>query len=156
MARRPDTIKVGTTLLGLWHVPWLASMDVDESRGHSIRGRVTEAALSEGPLRVIPAPSVAVVMRSNILRRRLPIALIEVDTTVNQDVRALVPRDGVHAEYVYQVLRAQSEDMRRSCVRTDGSMAAVDTGSIFASEIPLPSWDEQVRIVGSSAPSTHS
>jgi type I restriction enzyme S subunit len=134
---------------GYWDsgdVPWLASLDVSDPSGNEIRGRVTALALKETSLRVVPAPSVAVVMRSNILRRRLPIGLVEVDTTLNQDMRALVPRDGVDARYVYQALRAASERIRSACVRTDGSMAAVDSRSFSSWQIPLPSLGEQRQI----------
>lgn len=127
-------------------VPWLASMDVSNESTDAIRGRVTDLALVETSLRVLPAPSVAVVMRSNILRRTLPVGLIDVDTTVNQDIRALVPHPGVIAEYVYQALRADSERIRSACVRTDGSMAAVDSKAFFERHIPLPSPEEQMRI----------
>lgn len=127
-------------------IPWLASMDVGESGGNEIRGRVTSIAIEETSLQIVPSPSVAVVMRSNILRRRLPIGLVRMDTTVNQDVRALVAREGVDAEFVYQALRAASEDIRSTCVRTDGSMAAVVSTSFFSYEIPLPPPDDQKRI----------
>ncbi len=127
-------------------IPWLASMDVSNTSTDAIRGRITELALNETPLRIVPAPSVAVVMRSNILRRTLPIGLIKVDTTVNQDMRVLVPREGVDAEYVFQALRADSERIRLECVRTDGSMAAVDSRNFFRWEIPLPSLGEQRRV----------
>lgn len=127
-------------------IPWLASMDISDESTDEIRGRVTEAALRETSLKIVPAPSVAVVMRSNILRRRLPIGLVKVSTTVNQDMRALIPREGIDAEYVYQVLRADSEELRSQCVRTDGSMAAVNSQDFFAWEIPLPSFEEQRRM----------
>lgn len=127
-------------------IPWLASMDVSNTSTDEIRGRVTELAVKETSLRLVPAPSVAVVMRSNILRRTLPIGLIKVDTTVNQDMRVLVPREGVDAEYVFQALRADSERIRSECVRTDGSMAAVDSQGFFAWEIPLPALAEQRRV----------
>ncbi|MDR0959114.1 MAG: restriction endonuclease subunit S [Propionibacteriaceae bacterium] len=127
-------------------IPWLASMDVSDTTSEEIRGRITEAALQETSLSIVPSPSVAVVMRSNILRRRLPIGLINVDTTVNQDMRALVPKDGINADYVYQALRADSERIRLSCVRTDGSMAAVDSKLFFSWEIPLPSLKEQESV----------
>ena len=126
-------------------IPWLASMDVSE-QGDGIRGRITESALAETSLRLIPAPSIAVVMRSNILRRRLPIGLVRVPTTVNQDIRALTPSEDVDAEYVYQAVRAASEEIRAACVRTDGSMAAVDSKGFFDFKIPLPSLDDQRRI----------
>jgi type I restriction enzyme S subunit len=127
-------------------IPWLASMDVSNTSTDEIRGRITDLALSETSLRLVPAPSVAVVMRSNILRRTVPIGLIQVDTTVNQDMRVLVPREGVDAEYVSQVLRADAERIRSVCVRTDGSMAAVDSRGFFGWEIPLPSLAEQRRV----------
>ncbi|TFD37777.1 restriction endonuclease subunit S [Cryobacterium sp. TMT1-19] len=127
-------------------MPWLASMDISDESTDEIRGRVTEAALKETSLKIVPAPAVAVVMRSNILRRRLPIGLVKVDTTVNQDIRALIPREGVDPEYVFQVLRADSEEIRGQCVRTDGSMAALNSQEFFAWEIPLPSLEEQRSI----------
>lgn len=127
-------------------IPWLASMDVSNTSTDEIRGRITDLALSETSVRLVPAPSVAVVMRSNILRRTLPIGLIKVDTTVNQDMRVLVPREGVNAEYVFQVLRADAERIRSACVRTDGSMAAVDSQGFFGWHIPLPSLAEQRRV----------
>ncbi|EBM0725494.1 restriction endonuclease subunit S, partial [Salmonella enterica subsp. enterica serovar Senftenberg] len=127
-------------------IPWLASMDVSNTSTDEIRGRITDLALSETSVRLVPAPSVAVVMRSNILRRTLPIGLIKVDTTVNQDMRVLVPREGVNAEYVFQVLRADAERIRSACVRTDGSMAAVDSQGFFGWDIPLPSLAEQRRV----------
>lgn len=132
-----------------WHdgdIPWLASMDVSDESTDGIRGRVTRMALNETSLKLIPAPSVVVVVRSNILRRTLPVGLINVDVTINQDIRALIPRVGVEAEYVYHALRAFNRDIRSGCVRTDGSMAAVSSGDFFAWKIPLPALDEQRRI----------
>jgi type I restriction enzyme, S subunit len=160
MLDRVDADAVALSTLGKWQggftpsksnpafwesgtIPWLASMDVSDTSTDEIRGRVTQVALDETSLRLIPAPSVAVVMRSNILRRVLPVGLVKVETTVNQDMRVLVPREGVDAEYVYQALRADSERIRATCVRTDGSMAAVDSERLFSWEIPLPSLDEQ-------------
>lgn len=127
-------------------IPWLASMDVSESEGRTIRGRVTPVALSETALRMVPSPSVVVVMRSNILRRRLPVGIITVDTTINQDVKALWPDDGIDPAYVYRVLRARSEQIRAACVRTDGSMAAVDSKAFFDWSIPIPALEDQKRI----------
>jgi type I restriction enzyme S subunit len=127
-------------------IPWLASMDVTDVSSTDIRGRITAAAIKETSLRVAPAPSVAVVMRSNILRRVLPVRLIEVDTTVNQDIRLLVPSEGIDADYVAQVLRTLSDDFRAASVRTDGSMAAVDAKVFFNLSVPLPKIERQRQV----------
>ena len=121
-------------------------MDVSASEGRKIRGKVTQAALEETSLKIIPGPTVVVVMRSNILRWSLPIGLVVSDLTVNQDIRALVPRKDVDVEYVYQALRAASETIRATCVRTDGSMAAVDSKAFLGFQIPMPPIAEQRRV----------
>lgn len=127
-------------------IPWLASMDVAEGGVSKIRGRITELAMKENPLKIVSAPAIVVVMRSNILRRRLPIGLVDVDTTVNQDVKALIPRDGLDVEYISQVLISMSEDIRSRSVRTDGSMAALDSRSFYSCSIPVPSLREQEAV----------
>lgn len=134
---------------GFWKngtIPWLASMDVSDTSTDDIRGRITQLAIDETSLRIVPAPSVAVVMRSNILRRVLPIGLVQVDTTVNQDIRVLIPGDNVDAEYVFQTLMADSERIRLTCVRTDGSMAAVDSKGFLDWKVPLPSLPVQRQV----------
>ncbi len=127
------------------HIPWLASMDISDG-SEMIRGRVTDLALSENAIKIIPPPSVAVITRSNILRRRLPVRLVTEATTVNQDVRALRPDQGIDAAYVYECLAADEERLRAACVRTDGSMAAVDSAKFFAWTIPLPSYETQLSL----------
>ena len=58
----------------------------------------------------------------------------------------MVPREGVDVEYVYHALKAASEGIRAACVRTDGSMAAVETKAFLDFQIPLPPLAEQKRI----------
>lgn len=128
-------------------IPWATSMDISATAGREVRGRVAKAALAETSLRIVPAPSVAVVMRSNVLRRFLPVGYVQVDTTVNQDLRVLQPYREFDARYVYHALQAASEAIRSSCVRTDGSMAAVESKAFFNWRIPVPTLEEQQRIV---------
>lgn len=128
-------------------IPWVASMDISATAGREIRGRVTHAAIDETSLRLIPGPSIAVVMRSNVLRRILPVGYLDVDATVNQDLRVLRPSSDLDARYVYLALRAASERIRTSCVRTDGSMAAVDSQAFFDWRLPVPPPEVQQEIV---------
>ncbi len=127
-------------------IPWVASMDVDGSTDIQVRSFVTEAALAETALRTVPGPAVVAVMRSNILRRRLPIGMTTCDVTLNQDVKGLIALPGVEPRYVRLALLDAAERIRAACVRVDGSMAAVDTKRFLAYAIPLPSLAEQGRI----------
>ncbi|MEV8176504.1 restriction endonuclease subunit S [Cellulosimicrobium funkei] len=135
-------------------IPWVTSMDISATKGREIRGTVTQAALDETSLRMVPGPSVAVVMRSNILRNCLPVGYIASDTTANQDLRLLTPGEGVGARYAYWALQAAAEKIRKTCVRTVGSMAAVDSKGFLDWRIPVPPravQDEIVRVLDSFA-----
>ncbi|GAA5202023.1 hypothetical protein GCM10023322_83080 [Rugosimonospora acidiphila] len=128
-------------------VPWLSPKDMDTGRVLTTEDHITEAALDKSPAKLVPAGSVAFVVRSNILRRRLPIALVPVAVTLNQDMRAVVPHDGVLVEYLAHVCRARSEVILSLAGRTDGSMAAIQSSVLMEFSIPVPPVEVQREIV---------
>jgi len=128
-------------------VPWLSPKDMTAEKIESTEDHITERALAESPIRLVPPDSVAFVFRSNILRRRLPIAHVPGSATLNQDIRALVPHHGLLARYLAQVCLANAALIRAATVRTDGSMAAVQQTRLLDFRIPVPPLDEQERIV---------
>lgn len=133
-------------------IPWLTPKDMAGPSIKSTEDFVTDLALERSALRLIPQASVAFVMRSNILRRRLPIALVPQPVTLNQDMRAVVPSEDISVEYLAQVCRAASERMRREIVRTVGSMAAVPGPALMDFLVPMPPrivQDEVARVLSS-------
>lgn len=127
-------------------VPWLSPKDMVVDTIATTADHVSEVALERSPLKLVPAGSVAVVVRSNILRRRMPVALVSVPMTLNQDMRAVVPNDGVLPEYLFQVCRANADRILSSAGRTDGSMAAIQSKGLLEFAIPVPEMAEQRRI----------
>ena len=66
--------------------------EIEDSIDH-----VTEAALDETSLRLVPPGSLLLVVRGMILAHSVPVATTEVPVTINQDMKALVPdREIVH------------------------------------------------------------
>lgn len=128
-------------------VPWLSPKDMTGEIVRTTEDYVTEAALIRGPIKRVPAGSVAIVVRSNILRRRLPTALVPMSVTLNQDMRAIVPHDDVLPEYLAQMLHARADRILDVAGRTAGSMAAVESGRLNAFKIPIPPVEVQREIV---------
>ena len=128
-------------------IPWLSPKDMTGDNVNSTQDRIAEAAINETPLRLVPANSVAVVVRSNILRRRLPIARVAIATALNQDMRALVPAAGLLGSYAFFAIRASAEEILATAGRTDGSMAAIESARLMSFKIPVPELVEQERIV---------
>jgi len=128
-------------------VPWLSPKDMDVETVESTGLSVANAALLKSPLKLVPAGSVTFVVRSNVLRRRLPIAFVPFPTTLNQDMRAVVPDDGILPEYLLHFCRSRSEDILAVSGRTDGSMAAISSSAFLNYQVPIPPLPVQEAVV---------
>lgn len=87
-------------------IPWLSPKDMGHEVLTDTVDHITTTAVAGSATRLVPAHSVAVVTRSGILERKLPVALVPFETTLNQDMKAVVPRPGVDARWVAWGLRA--------------------------------------------------
>lgn len=78
-------------------IPWLSPKDMGPEVLRSTQDRITPAAVGGSSVKIVPAGSVAVVVRSGIIERTIPVSLVPFDTTLNQDMKAVAPRPGVDA-----------------------------------------------------------
>lgn len=108
---------------------------------------ITKEAVSHSATSLINAGSVLVVTRSGILRHTLPVAVNSVSVTVNQDLKALTPRNGILAEYVAWALRAFSRDILHTCSKQGTTVNSVETSKLLGFEIPVAPRGQQAKIV---------
>jgi type I restriction enzyme S subunit len=85
-------------------VPWVTPKDMKSASISDSSVRVTDTALQQTSLRKMPVGSVLLVVRGMILARRVPIAWTTAEVTINQDMKALKPREGVHAQFLAHLL----------------------------------------------------
>jgi len=90
-------------------IPWVTPKDMKQTSLRDSSIRVTEDAIRETSLRVIPAPAVLMVVRGMILARKVPIAWTMAPVTVNQDMKALLPAPGLDARFLAAFLSASKE-----------------------------------------------
>lgn len=128
-------------------VPWVSPKDMKVDEITSSEDRVSEAALKEGRVSLVPAGSVLVVTRSGILSHTLPVAVTKTQVTINQDLKALTPKPDVSPKYVAHALRGASRRILRECSKHGTTVASVETSALLDFEIPLVDLDEQRRIV---------
>jgi type I restriction enzyme S subunit len=128
-------------------IPWLSPKDMSADILTATEDHIAAKALEKSTVRLVPAGSIAFVVRSNVLRRRLPIALVPFAATLNQDMRAVVPRDGIVVEYLAQVCQARANAILAIAGRADGSMAAIQSKALLDFEVPIPPVAAQRAIV---------
>jgi type I restriction enzyme S subunit len=90
---------------------------------------------------------VLIVTRSGILSHTLPVAVTTVPVTVNQDLKALTPREGILPEYVAWALRCFAREILNTCSKQGTTVASIETAALHRFEIPVPPLDQQKRIV---------
>jgi len=81
-------------------VPWVSPKDMKVADIVDSRDHITEVALRECNISLLNPPAILIVVRGMILARRVPVAVTRVPVTINQDMKALLPRDDVDARYV--------------------------------------------------------
>ncbi len=133
-----------------WHegtVPWLSPKDMGPDVLSTTRDKITESAVVESAVRRIPAGSVAIVVRSGILERTVPVAWVPFEATLNQDMKAIVPRQDIDARWIAWGLRADEPRILRELRKSGTTVASLDTKRLFDFKLPIPPLDEQHRIV---------
>ena len=128
-------------------IPWVSSKDVKQPILTDTIDHITNAAVDEASMTVYPAGSVAIVTRSGILRHTFPVTYIPFETTVNQDIKILVTKEGISSRYVSHALQAYGENIRRTTKKQGGTVDSLDFQKVLAYKIPVPPLDVQNRIV---------
>jgi type I restriction enzyme S subunit len=108
---------------------------------------ITKEAVSRSTVSLVNADSVLIVTRSGILRHTLPVVINSVPVTINQDLKALTPRNGIKAEYVAWALRAFSGEILNRCSKQGTTVNSIETTKLLDFEIPIAPEDQQAKIV---------
>lgn len=128
-------------------IPWLSPKDMGAEILTGTQDHVTRAAIAESSAKLVPAGSVAVVTRSGILERTIPVALVPFDTTMNQDMKAVVPRSDIDARWIAWGLRAFERNLLSDTRKAGTTVASIEMPRWYNFELPVPPLPEQRRIV---------
>ncbi|GIW41860.1 MAG: hypothetical protein KatS3mg076_2437 [Candidatus Binatia bacterium] len=120
-------------------VPWVSPKDMKRDFLCDSQDHVSLAALSDTTLSLINEGAVLIVVRGMILARDIPIAINLRPVTINQDMKALIPKkNDVTGPYVWAALYL-AKPVLSSLVRTAGhGTRKLDTPDLMQFEIPVP------------------
>ncbi|MBT0566887.1 restriction endonuclease subunit S [Williamsia sp. CHRR-6] len=129
------------------NIPWVSPKDMGRRVVNTTIDTITELAVANSSTNLIPAPSVAVVVRSSILDRVFPTALVPIPVALNQDMKAVFPRDGILAGFIAHILSSRGGDILRSCSKSGGSVTSINSAQLYSFRIPVPPLEVQREIV---------
>lgn len=128
-------------------IPWVSPKDMKAERIVDSEDHITKVAVEESTAKLIPEGSILVVTRSGILSHSLPVAITTVPVTVNQDLKAIIPKEGVLSEYVAWALRCFAREILNTCSKQGTTVASIETAALHHFEIPVAPLDQQKHIV---------
>ncbi|MGW1847236.1 restriction endonuclease subunit S [Streptomyces sp. NPDC001966] len=134
-------------------IPWVKTLDLNEGAISATDETLTEVAMSELRLRRFPVQSVLVAMYGG-WEQIGRTAILRVPAAVNQAVSVLESRPGLNPEYLLLALQHGRHRWSRfaASTRKDPNITKSD---VLDFRIPVPSCDEQERIVRLAAAPLH-
>jgi type I restriction enzyme S subunit len=136
----------GVTRFWEGRVPWVSPKDMKRREIGDSLDHITEAALRETNISLIPPPAVLIVVRGMILARTFPTAVTTAPVTVNQDMKALIPKSALNADFLASLLTGIQRDLLNLVEESGHGTRCMRTDSWENFSIPLPPVHEQVCI----------
>ncbi|MFI0576812.1 restriction endonuclease subunit S [Streptomyces tendae] len=128
-------------------IPWLSPKDMGEAVLAGTQDLIHESALGASPVKLLPAGSVAIVVRSGILERKVPVSYVPFEVTLNQDMKAVVPYEGIDGRWLAAVIASQEQRILADCRKAGTTVASLEMSRLMEVRILVPPLAEQQRIV---------
>lgn len=127
-------------------VNWLSSKDIKTDRIYRSGVQITEAGSAS--LKKYQPGTLVLVVRSGILKHSLPIAMLQCESTVNQDIKALeVKKDD--PSFIFYLIQSMEEDILHRYVKTGTTVQSINLPDLYKCKVLLPSsMEEQKQIAG--------
>ncbi|MBP2661375.1 MAG: restriction modification system specificity protein [Firmicutes bacterium] len=102
---------------------WVTPKDMKSIYIDDTEDKITEIAVNNSSAKLIQNDAILFVVRSGILRRILPIAITTKPVTVNQDMKAIIPK-GINVKFLYWCCVRNESDIRDKCAKLSGVNSA--------------------------------
>lgn len=124
-------------------IPWLPTAKVNNHVIECADEFITDAALSECPVSLVPRGSTLIAMIGQG-QTRGRVARLAIDACINQNFAFVTPKAALDSAYLFHLLDARYAELRQSGQGTNQD--ALNCGIVKAFRVPLPKPDEQRRI----------
>ena len=130
-----------------WHgsTPWVSAKDMKRFRLFDTEDHVTDDGVANGT-RLVPPGTTLLLTRGMTLLKNVPICVVGRPMTFNQDVKALLPRDGLVSNYLPYLLLGARQKLLALVDLAGHGTGRLNTDELRQLPIALPSPEEQRRI----------
>jgi type I restriction enzyme, S subunit len=127
-------------------VPWVTPKDMKQSRISDSIDHLTETALMETSIALIPVNAILIVVRGMILAHSFPTAVTDAPVTINQDMKALRCGEKLEVAYLFWCLNGFAKVFSNLAQESAHGTRKMETETLKKFCVPVPPLDEQVAI----------
>ena len=128
-------------------IPWVSPKDMKTFEIVDSQDKITSQAIADSPVRLVPAGSILMVVRSGILAHTFPVAIAKTEVALNQDMKAITPREGIVPKFLAYQLISQSTEILTNCTKTGTTVSSVETKLLQSLPVWIPEESKQEAIV---------
>ncbi len=126
---------------------WTSAKDMKELFLENVQDKITEKGVNEGRMKVYPVGTILGVFRSGILRHSFPVTLTKIETTINQDLKAIgVDETSVIKEYFLFFLKTFQKFILERAQKFGVTVESINTDEFLEIPVVLPPLDIQKEI----------
>ena len=118
--------------------PWVSPKDMKVEEITDAEDHVSAAAFEKSNLRLVPKDTVLIVVRGMILAHTVPIRLCRVPVAINQDMKALLPKQPIEPEFLRWSLQAQHQHLLSQVSTAGHGTKKLDSDRLREMTIPVP------------------
>lgn len=127
-------------------VPWVTPKDMKQAEVWDATDHVTDLALSETGLSLVPPGATLIVVRGMILAHSFPAAMVRAPVTINQDMKALRCTDRLDSDYLFWCLNGFADVLINLAQESAHGTKKMESETIKKFVLPVPPLDEQQNI----------
>ena len=128
---------------------WVTSKDMKSVHIVDSLMKISDSALEQ--MTIYPKGTLLLVTRSGILRHTLPIAILEKEATINQDIKTISCYYPHLQTFIYYAIKAQEQIILKEYHKDGTTVDSIDFDKFKKLPIPLPPLKEQIRIIAEIA-----
>lgn len=125
--------------------PWVSAKDMSEFWLEDSEDHLTEAGVAAAS-RIVPAGTVLMLTRGMTLHNRVPICRIARDGAFNQDVKAVLPKDGLYPSFLPYLLTGNHDRLHERVDAAGHGTGRLNTDAILSLPVHVPATPQQISI----------
>ena len=127
-------------------VPWVSPKDFGELYLFDTKDHLTTDGIAQSASKIVVEDTVLVVVRSGVLAHSLPVTIAGCEMAINQDLKALVCKEGLLPLFLAVYLRTFAERILPIITKHGVTVQSINTPEFRALPIPLLDIFKQEKI----------